>query len=79
MKPGERAHAILSEFSTQYFFVIREDDGLRVGMSAPAFARAVLPDLEDAINKAEHHEKQQEARDARIQEDEKPPEKEKDE
>lgn len=65
MNTGERAHAILSEFAEDYVFVVKEDTGYRIGISSSAFGRACLEDLEAAINRAEHHEKQQEIREAR--------------
>ena len=58
MTNGEWAHIILSGSSSEYFFVLTEKDGGQyVGMSNSKFARSILAGLEDAINRAEHHEK----------------------
>ena len=53
MTPRERAQAIISEFADDYIMVIRVDGETSVGLSDPSWARAVLDQIEPAIEQVE--------------------------
>ena len=65
MTAGDRAPAVLSEFADRYFFCIEEDGETRLGISDIAYAREVIPKLDDALNHLEHKEKRAKERNDR--------------